>query len=478
MSSAQSQLDRRPILATADGAVRADGAVANGAARADGATRTLAIGSYGTLLVLTVFAAFAATVGDSAETLHSGVAGTTWALSGMSLGLAAALLTLGALADDLGRRRVLLWSGAMLAATSALGALATDTGVLVAARVLQGVAGAGVLAASLGSIGHAFPGGRARTHATGVWAAAVGGGIALGPLAGAALSASLGWRSSFWVEAIAAAAIVPAALRLKESRAAVPRGIDLPGAATLVAAMGLLTAGLVEGRSSWSSATTIGLLAAGAVALAAFTLVELRRRVPMLELRLFADRMFVASITGALFTGLAVVGLMSLSPTVMQRGLGVSVLGSAGVIAVWSVTSMVVALAARRLPARLSSPTRLAIGLALCAAGELAFTGLTGGSAWTQLVPGLAVAGVGSGIANAALGRLAVESVPRDRAGVGSGANNTARYLGGAAGVAFVVAISSTGGAGQLAHGWSIAAAASAGLCAIGAVIAVACRPR
>jgi hypothetical protein len=88
------------------------------------------------------------------------------------------------------------------------------------------------------------------------------------------------------------------------------------------------------------------------------------------------------------------------------------------------------------------------------------------------------VAGVGSGIANAALGRLAVESVPRDRAGVGSGANNTARYLGGAAGVAFVVAISSTGGAGQLAHGWSIAAAASAGLCAIGAVIAVACRPR
>src|SRR5436190_4384100 len=194
MPTAEAQLDRRTIFG-----------VANGAVLADGATRTLAVGSYGTLLVLAVFAAFAATVGDSASDLHSGVAGATWALSGMSLGLAAALLPTGALADDYGRRRVLLWSGAMLAASSALGALATDTAVLVAARVLQGVSGAGVVAASLGSIGHAFPAGPARTHATGVWAAAVGGGIALGPLIGAGLSASIGWRSSFWLEAIAAA---------------------------------------------------------------------------------------------------------------------------------------------------------------------------------------------------------------------------------------------------------------------------------
>jgi MFS family permease len=445
---------------------------------ASNAARTLAVAAFGTLLVLSTFSAVVTTVGDSARSLQGGVAGQTWALSGMSLGLAAALLMAGALADDFGRRRVLVWSAALLAATSALGALAPSMGVLVAARVLQGVAGAGVLAASLGSIGHAFPAGPRRTRATGVWAAAVGGGIALGPLAGAALATALGWRSSYGLEAVAAAALVPAAAIVAESRAATARRLDLAGVVTLAAGMASLTAGLVEGRSSWSSTTTVGLLAGGALLLAGFAVIEVLHRHPMLELRLFAEPQFVASVTGALFTGLAVIGLMSYSPTVIQRALHASILGSAAVLATWSATSMIVALAARRLPGGLQSQSRLAIGFALCAAGELALSGLGTGSSWTRLVPGLIVAGVGSGIANAALGRLAVESVPRDRAGMGSGANNTARYLGGAAGIALVVAVGSSDRAGELIRGWNSAALISASLCVIGALIALRCRTR
>ncbi len=442
-------------------------------ARTSSPTRTLAVAAYGTLIVLVTFSAFAATVGDSGRSLHAGVAGQTWALSGMSLGLATALLTLGALADDFGRRRVLLVSAAGLAATSALGALAPSGGVLIAARILQGIAGAGVLAASLSSIGQAFPTGARRTHATGIWAAAVGGGIALGPLAGAGLAAALGWRSSFWLEALAAVALVPAAGTLAESRASTARSLDLPGVVALGAGMAALTAGLVEGRTSWTSSTTLGLLGGGVLLLVAFALIELYRRAPMIELRLFREPLFVASISGALFSGLAVIGLMSYSPSLMQRALHMSVIGSAAALGTWSTTSMVVALAARRLPGRLSSCTRLAIGLSLCAAGEIALSNLQVGRGWTSLVPGLIIAGVGSGIANAALGRLAVESVPSHRGGIGSGANNTARYLGGAAGIAVVVALSPGTGAGQLIHGWNHAALVSAGLCAIGALIAV-----
>ena len=417
------------------------------------------------------------TVGDSVRALHAGVAGETWVLSGMSLGMASALLGIGTLADDLGRRRVLVWSTGALAATSVAGALAPSIGVLVAARILQGVAGAGVLAASLGSIGHAFPAGRARTHATGLWGAALGGGIALGPLAAAGIAAGLGWRSSYWLEGAAALVLLPAAARLPESRAETRRPIDVAGIATLGAAMACLTAGLVEGHTSWSGAGTIVPLAGGVLLLAAFARVELARRSPMLELRLFAQRTFVASITGALFTGVAIIGLMSYSPTVLQRGLHVSVIGSAGVLAAWSATSMVVALAARRLPVRLPSYARLAIGLVLCAAGEVGLTGVGLGASAARLVPGLIVVGVGSGLANAALGRLAVESVPRDRAGMGSGANNTARYLGGAAGVALVVALGSGASASGLIHGWNVAALVSAALCALGALIAICCRP-
>ena len=117
-----------------------------------------------------VFSAVVTTVADSARSLHAGVAGETGAQRD-ELGLATALLTAGALADALGRQRVLLWGAGLLAAASALGALAPGMGVLVAARVLQGIAGAAVLAASLGSIGHAFPAGTPRTRATGVWGA-------------------------------------------------------------------------------------------------------------------------------------------------------------------------------------------------------------------------------------------------------------------------------------------------------------------
>jgi MFS family permease len=207
--------------------------------------------------------------------------------------------------------------------------------------------------------------------------------------------------------------------------------------------------------------------------------VELRRREPMLELRLLRQPAFIASMSGALFTGLAIIGLMSFSPTMMQAGLHLGILASAVVLATWSGTSTVLAMAGRTLIPRLGAPLLLAVGLLLAAVGELALTGLRTGSGWQRLLPGLLVAGVGSGLANSSLGRLAVDSVPRDRAGMGSGANNTARYLGGAAGVALVVAVVTAGG-GQGAHavvsGWDAATVVCAVLCAVGAAVALLCR--
>jgi MFS family permease len=173
--------------------------------------------------VLAIFSAVVPDVRDSIQALHGGLSGQTWVLSGMSMGMAAALLTAGALADDLGRRRVLLWSTVLLAAAGAIGAIAPTVGVLVAARLFQGAAGAGVVASSLGLIGHAFPTGGPRTLATSVWGAAVGGGIALGPVLGAALTTSLGWRSSYWLQAIGAAVLVPAAAAVAESRSGARR---------------------------------------------------------------------------------------------------------------------------------------------------------------------------------------------------------------------------------------------------------------
>ena len=205
--------------------------------------------------------------------------------------------------------------------------------------------------------------------------------------------------------------------------------LDLPGITTLAAAMTLLTAALIETHHGWTATSTLVLLGAATLMLGAFAGVELRSRRPMLDPHLLAQPQFLASVSGALFTGLAVVGLMSYAPALMQSALHIGVLGSAAVLAAWSATSMVVALAAGSLPNRLRAQTRLVIGLALAAVGELALAGLGTGTSWTRLLPGLVVTGLGSGIGNAALGRIAVESVPSERAGMGSGANNTARYL-------------------------------------------------
>jgi MFS family permease len=195
--------------------------------------------------------------------------------------------------------------------TSALAALAPTISFLIGARILQGIAGGGVIASSLGIIGHSSPSGDARTHATGVWSAALGGGIAISPLAAAALADATGWRGGYWLVAAGAGLLVPAAVSLAESRADSRRPIAVREVAPLGVGMAALTAGLVEGRSDWTTTATIALLGAGGVLLAAFAWLELRRRAPIVDPRLFRDRVFVASVSGALFTGLAVVSLMS-----------------------------------------------------------------------------------------------------------------------------------------------------------------------
>jgi MFS family permease len=442
----------------------------------DQASRTLRVSASATALVMAVFSTFVVTVGDSVRTFHAGVAGEAWGLSGMSLGLATALLTAGALADDIGHRRVLRWSAGLLAGASALGALAPSMETLVAARVLQGVAGGGVLAAGLGAIGRAFPAGSARTRATGVWGAAVGGGVTIGPLAAALLAAAIGWRSGFWIETAGAAAVMMAAAALTESRTSAGRSLDLPGIVALAAGMALLTAALVNTRHGWSSPITLALFSGAALVLAVFGVREMRARHPMLDPQLLAQPQFLASLSGALFTGLAVIGLMSYAPALMQQSLRISVLSSAAVLAAWSATSMIVALTAGSLGAGLSSQTRLLIGLAMAAIGEAALTGIVAGSTWMRFVPGLVIAGAGTSIVNGALGRIAVESVPRSHVGMRSGANNTARYLGGAAGAALIVSIASTGGSHALIDGWNIAARVSAGLCVLGVATVANCR--
>lgn len=436
---------------------------------------TLALTSAATAVALMTYTAPMVTLPDIAAALHTPLSAQAWLLNGTPLGLAALLLVAGSLADDYGRRRIFLAGTFALGITTALSALTSSTLLFTLTRIAQGASSAALLASSLGLIVHAFPTPRGRLHATGVWGAFVSGGIAVGPLVTGAMP---DWRLSYAV--LGAAALVVAALGvrwLSESRA--PRGgrPDLAGAVTFGMALVALVAALTLGRDGWLRAP-VGLLALAAVLLVGvFALVERRVATPMIDLSLLRHRLFLASSAGGLFTGFAVIGLFSFLPALLQQTLGLSAIDTAWLFLLWSGLSFTVALQARRLAGRVSSRHQLALGFLLHAAGVLTMLGALDSGSWTRLLPGLVIAGVGSGLLNAALPLLSVESVPAARAAMGSGAQQTFRYIGSCAGVALTIAIATSAGSG-LARGADIAMVVSAALAVLAAGSVVVLRER
>ncbi|MEV7891410.1 MFS transporter [Streptomyces sp. NPDC002817] len=458
---------------------------------------TLALTSAATAVALMTYTAPMVTLPDIAASLHTSLSAQAWLLNGTPLGLAALLLVAGSLADDYGRRRIFVAGTLALGLTTVLGAFASTTWLFTLARIAQGAASAALLASSLGLIVHAFPTPAGRLRATGVWGAFVSGGIAVGPIVTGAMPS---WRLSYVV--LGAAAVVVGAVSSRalphfdETRAApdlvaeerptvnehasrAPRGgrPDLGGAVTFGPALVALVAALTLGRDGWLRAPVGLLLLASLVLLALFVVVERRAATPMIDLGLLRRPRFLASSAGGLFTGLAVIGLFSFLPALLQQTMGLSAMDTAWLFLLWSGLSFVVALQARRLSGRVPPRLQLALGFLLHAVGVLTMLGSVGSGSWPRLLPGLVVAGVGSGLLNAALPLLAVESVPAQRAAMGSGAQQTFRYIGSCAGVALTIALATSSG-GDPARGADVAMVVSAGLAVVAGIVVGVLRER
>lgn len=387
--------------------------------------------------------------------LGAGPSGQAWVLSSMSLGLTVAMLTTGALGDDLGRRRVFVLGAAALALGCVVCAAAPETWSFVAGRVLSGVGAAALVACSLALIGHAVPPGGERARAMGMWGAYLGAGISAGPVLAALAAEDLQWRWVYVLFTVLAVALVPAGRALlTESTSGRTRNVDLTGVALLAAGISCLLAG---GRSGWSRPVVLVLLAAGVVLLAGFLVAQLRGRAPMIDLGLFRRPALISATLAALVVGAGVIAVMSFLPTMAQRGWGGSALYGALLLLTWSGPSVLTALGARHLGSRLPGGVRLGIGLLITAAGLVVMIDAP--------VLGLLIAGVGSGITNTMLGAEAVASVPAADAGAGSGINNTARYLGAAIGVTVVSVLS-----GPTLDGWNLALLVGAAVSVVGAV--------
>ena len=360
-----------------------------------------------------------------------------WVISAYALTLAAFLLTAGSLADRFGRRRLFAIGLVAFTAGSLACGLATGPLFLVLARAAQGVGGAVMFATSLALLADAFRG-RERGVAFGVFGAVTGVAVAVGPVLGGAITSGLSWRWIFFVNLpIGALALAVTLLRVGESRDPDAGRLDLAGFATFSLGLAGLVFGLIRSTSDgWGSASVLAPLAASAVLLVAFGVVERRQRRPMLDLGLLRVPTFNGGLAAAWAISASLFSLLTYLIIYVQNILGLSAVGAGVRFLPLTGALFLTAGVAGRLTSHV--PRRLLIGpgFALIGVGLLLMRGLTVSSVWTHLLAGMVISGVGAGLVNVPLVSTAVGVVEPARAGMASGINSTARQIGVATGVA------------------------------------------
>jgi EmrB/QacA subfamily drug resistance transporter len=342
-------------------------------------------------------------------------------------------------------------------AFSILCAVSTSDGMLIAARALQGAAGA-LLAPSVFSIVTVtFEEGAERNKALGVLGAIAGSGAAIGVLLGGILTEYAGWEWIFFVNApigFATMFLVPRFVR--ESRAdGLARHFDAAGAIAVTASLMLLVFGLTQAPSKgWGSAQTIGALIASAVLMVAFIVIEQRSQSPLIPLRFFRKRTPTGANIVGFGLGTMVFGMFFLLSLYMQIVLGFSALKTGlGYLAV-ALTAVLASGAAQAAVTRIGVKPALTFGLGMIGGGLIYFTQISvDGSYVADLLPGFLMIGVGLGFAFVPVSIAALSGIEPHEAGLASGLINTSQQIGGALGVAILTTVATSHTASELAAG-------------------------
>jgi EmrB/QacA subfamily drug resistance transporter len=252
--------------------------------------------------------------------LHASVSGLQWTVDAYTLVLASLLMLSGSTGDRIGRRRTFQAGLATFTVGSALCSLAPGLGWLVAFRMLQAVGGSMLNPVALSIIANTFTGPQERARAIGIWGAVFGLSMALGPVLGGALVASVGWRGIFWVNVpVGIVAIVLTALVVPESGAARSRRPDPVGQGLIIVMLASLTYAIIEGpRQGWGSPAILGLFGLSALAAAGLARYEPRRAEPLLDLRFFRSAPFSGSVLIAIGAFAALGGFLFLNTLYLQ----------------------------------------------------------------------------------------------------------------------------------------------------------------
>ncbi|MFC9439836.1 MFS transporter [Nocardia sp. NPDC057030] len=365
-----------------------------------------------------------------------------WFINAYTLSFASLLLTVSAIGDRLGRRRVFLAGIALFTVASAACALATEPWMLIAARVVQGFGGAAVMPLSLTLLSAAVPE-RMRSAAIGIWGGIAGLGVAVGPLVGGAVVDGLSWQWIFWLNVPIGLVIVPFAARALRESYGGTRRLDPIG--LVLSASGVLAVvwGVIHGADDgWTSGTVLGSLIGGAVLLAGLIAWELRTPDPMLPLRLFRSRAYRISNATSFTFAMGVFGSIFLLAQYFQVVQGYSPLESGVRTMPWTLAPMVVAPISGLLVDRIGARTLLASGqllLAVALGWMAAITTVDVG--YSAFVGPFLLAGIGMGLTLPPSASVVMASAAADDRAMASGTNSTLREVGVALGIAVLASV-------------------------------------
>jgi EmrB/QacA subfamily drug resistance transporter len=396
-------------------------------------------------------------------------AGLAWVVDAYVLTAGGLLLLGGRLADLLGRRRMFLIGCGAFAVASALSGAAVGPGMLVASRFAQGAADALAAPAAFGLVALLFPDGKERAKAIGIFGGVAGLGGTLGPVISGVILQGLDWRWIFYINVPVAAVTIIAVLRLVDESRATPSAKagrpDVAGALLATAGLVSVVYGLVQAATvAWGSTSVVAPIVVGVALLVTFVVRERTAGNPLVPLHFFRNRTRVTANAVTLCFASVFFTLFFLLTLYLQDVEHYSALKTGVCYLPFGVAISAGIGMASKLVVRLGLRTVLGTGFIFGAGGMLALTDITvHGSYLTQLLPGIVLVGIGSGLCFAGFANASIHGVSGQDASLASGVQNAVQQVGGALGLAVLATLAIRHAAGAVHHGVAPAAASAAG---------------
>ena len=386
--------------------------------------------------------------------LHFSATNLSWVLNAYTLTFGGLLLLGGRAGDILGRRRMFTFGITIFTIASLVGGLATTAGMLIAARAVQGIGGALASPAVLALVVSAFPEGKERAKALGIYVGVVTGGSSLGLVLGGVITEWLSWRWVLFIN-IPIGILVLALTPLFVAETPRQSGkFDLVGAITSTGGMGLLVYGFIRAASDgWGNHTAIASFVIAVALLAAFLLNESRVSQPITPLRLFADVSRSGSFAARLLIVAGMFGMFFFLTQFLQDVLGFSALKAGFAFLPMTLALFGVSRFAPKLLPRFGPKPLMVAGMLPVIAGMTWLSQVSPSTSyWTGVLPPMLLFGLGMGFVFVPLTTVSLAGVRPEESGAASSMVNVMQQVGGSLGLAVLVAIYGTASKNAAAH--------------------------